>query len=271
MDQITLVVGGVSIDVDKEIVSKGIEAGKIELATDHVVYAKPDFDAYQKNIADAEYKKGKTAGEEMLIKGIREQHKLEFEGKSADKLVEALKIQAINEAKIEPDKRIQELEADKQKLLTNYQTVEKEFTTFKDTIAQKEARQKKDSELIKAIAKHETTLDAETTAIVLKSKGVDVDFDEAGQLVALLNGQVAKSDKTLQPLPIDEIISLQLKQTNLLKPRTGGNGGGDEPGKGNASDYDKFAKLMAEQGIIEGSLQFNEKMIEAQKSGTLKM
>jgi hypothetical protein len=62
------------------------------------------------------YDRGKEAGEEMFIKDIRTEEKLEFEGKTKANLLTALKTKYQKEAGTEPTKRITELEADNTKL-----------------------------------------------------------------------------------------------------------------------------------------------------------
>lgn len=273
MDKIKFEIGGVSLELDKEEVSKAIEAGELKVNSDDVVvYKKTDFETYKTNISNEEYKKGKTAGVEMTIKDAREKYALEFEGKSFDNFAEAFKNKILTEAKVEPSKKIQELEEDKGKLLKNYQVLESEFTTFKSTIQEKETKGKKDNTLLSFMPKEGLKVGADIALMALRSKGIDVDFDETGNAIPTINGQPVKDEKTLQPVSLASFIPEQITGLGLIEKPTGGSGGKDEPGgKPQASGYDKFVQEMEANGIDRGSEDFNREMNKRISDKTLKI
>lgn len=68
------------------------------------------------------YNEGKEAGIEIEVKRLREELGLDFEGKTVTNLVEAVKTKTLAEAKIDPDKRVESLQKDKDLL---QQTIDK--------------------------------------------------------------------------------------------------------------------------------------------------
>lgn len=272
MGKITFVVGGVNIEMEQEEVSKAIETGKLELSSEELItYKKDDFEVFKTNLSNDEYKKGKAAGVEMTVKDAREKHGLEFEGKSIDNLIDAIKTKTLTEAKVEPSKKIQELESDKAKLLANYQEIETQFSTFKNEVTGKETRTKKDNTLLSFIPKDSILVSQNIALLALKNDGIDADITDTGLFVPTINGQVKKNDKTLEPEGFETIIQERLKALGLIKEKQGGSGGSDEPGGGSAGSYESFVSRMEANNINEGSIAFSEKMQEEMKAGTLKI
>lgn len=274
MDKVIFNIGGVDIEMDKEQASKALEAGKVELQSDDLVlYKSDDFDKFKTNLANEEYKKGKAAGEEMPFKFevLKEKFGVEVKGKSIDAFAEAYKDKVISEAKIEPNEKIKGLETDLEKIKGNYNELEGNFNTYKSDIEAKQTQQQKNQTLLKYMPDG-LLVDNDIALMALKTKlGVDV-LLENGKAFHTINGEIQK-DKSLEPIELSkDFMSEQLKSLNLTKPKQGGNGGGDESGgNGGESDYEKFTKRMADNGIIEGGQEFNEKMQEELKAGTLKL
>lgn len=273
MEKIKFNIGGVIIEMDKEEASKAFEAGNIELQSNElVIYKTDDFDKFKTNLAADEYKKGKTAGVEMAVKEAREKHGFDFEGKTVDNLIEAVKTKTLTEAKVEPSKKIQELETNFNNLQKNYTSLETEFNDYKTNISAKETAQKKDNTLLSFMPDN-LKVDKDIALMALKSKaGIDVSFSDTGQPLQTINGEVIK-DKSLEPIVLSkEFMAEQLTGLGLIeKQSTGGKGGGDESGGGAGTSYDNFKKRMEANNISEGSEEFSQKMNEEMKAGTLKI
>ncbi|MEE9190116.1 MAG: hypothetical protein V3U16_05035, partial [Candidatus Neomarinimicrobiota bacterium] len=131
MDKIKFNLNGIIIEMEQDLVSKAIETGEVKIESDklivksedNIIYTKAEFETYNKNLKDAEYKSGKTAGEEMAFKAMKNESGYEIEGyKDAKTFVSAFKTKVIEDAKIAPDKKIQDLTSDNDKLRTNYET-----------------------------------------------------------------------------------------------------------------------------------------------------
>lgn len=272
MTKIKFKIGDKIIEIDKEKATQGIEAGTIELdSTNLVVYGKEDFETFKTNIGKEEYEKGKLAGSEMPVKNAKEKHNLEFKGKTIDDLLEAFKTKVIGDAKIEPDKKIQELEADKKALQTNFSTLQTEFNTFKSDVDARNLRIEKDNRIAKLMPSN-LIVDQDIALLALKTKtGLDVEIKD-GNSYFTLNGQIQKDTNTLAEQQLtSEIIAEKLTSIGLIKKNEGGSGGADEPGGGGASGYDKFVKEMKGKGISEGSLDFNEEMNKRISDKTLEI
>jgi len=289
MEKIKINIGGVITELDKEVVSGALETGELKIENENlVIYDKPSFETYKKNISDQEYKKGRIEGVEIFSKQVKKDGGFEFENpkviindsgnvdfeKTSSEFLGKIKPALESKLSIEPSKKIQELEADKSKLLSNYQTLESEFTGFKTSIAQKETQVKKDSTLLSFIPEKGLKVGRDIALLAVKSKfGLDITFDDSGQIITTKNGVQIKDDKTLQPVPLKDLMPSLIKELDLFIPESGGNGGNDEPGGGssNQTTYDKFVDDMKKNGIDEGSMQFAEEMQKRQKAGTLKI
>jgi len=267
MDKVVFNVGGVNIEMDKEEVSKVIETGApIELKSDDLVAYKTDeFETFKSNLANDEYKKGKTAGAEMLIKEAKERNGLDFEGKTLDNFEKAFKDQIIKESNIKPTEQIQELKKQNNTLRENYTNLESEFNTFKTDITQKETRASKDAMLMGLIPDN-TIVSKKIALLTLKSES-GLDVDENG--ITLINGIKQQDSKLMQDIAINkDIVTEHLTTLGLLKAKEGGKGGSDDLG-GKAGSYDAFAKEMAANNIQAGSEQFNIEMNKRIKDKTL--
>lgn len=273
MAKVKFNIGGVIIEMEQEEVSKAIEAGEVTIQSDELVtYKKDQFETFKTNLANDEYKKGKTAGVEMTIKDAREKHGLEFEGKTFDSFTEAFKTKILTDAKIEPTKKIQELETEKKQLQENYKTLESEYTGFKTTISEKETRSNKDAKLLSFIPATGLKVSQDIALMALKMKGgIDAAFDESNVMFITENGQAVKDSKTLEYGDPKQHILDKLTALDLIEKSEGGKGEKDEIGKGQASNYDKFVKEMETNGISEGSEKFGEELNKRVGNKTLVM
>jgi len=279
MTKIKFNINGVNVEMEKDEVSKAMEAGEIKVTTDKllvksedlITYSKADFEVFKKNLGDDEYKKGKVAGEEMAVKAVRDEYGLDFEGKTVKNFAEAFKTKVLTEAKVEPSKKIQELEDDKMKLQKNLAEKTQEFEAFKTDVTTRETRSRKDSFLTGLLPEAGLRVSKKVTLLALKDAGIDVDFGDNGTPTITVNGQVQKDEKTLDPVKPGDFINARLSTLDLLASASGGTGGGDEGGGAASGGYDAFVKEMEKAGKSEGSQAFNEEMSKRISAGTLKM
>jgi len=273
-------IGGVIVEMENEVVSKGIETGELKITTDkliektddQVIYSKPDFDIFKTNLSNDEYNKGKIVGREMMFKEAKEKYSVDFEGKTLDKFVEAYKAKVIADAKIKPDEKIKELTSDNDKLRSNYTTLENDFTAFKNVQSENQLRVSKDQKILSFIPENGLKVDRDIALIALKAKsGIDINFNDDKGAIVTQNGVIQKDEKTLQPVDIKTFILENITALNLLEKNGGGAGGSDETGGGNATSYDLFVKEMEIAGNPTGSMAFTLEMSKRQKDGTLKV
>jgi len=274
MSKIKFNIGGVTVEMEKEQVSQAIEAGseiKIE-NEDLVIYKKDQLESFKTNLSGEEYKKGKAAGLEMAIKDGKEKYGLEFEGKTIDNFAEALKKKVMDDAKIEPSKKIEELTKERDGLKKNYHELEDNFSQFKTQVTEKETRAKKDTTLMGFIPQTGLRVNKNITLLALKNQaGIDIDFDESGKTVIVENGQVIKDPKTFDPVDPSAFITEKLRSMELIEKPEGGKGGSDEPGGGKATGYEKFVKEMESKGVSEGSKDFQQEMNKRVSEKTLEV
>ena len=80
MEKIKINIGGVITELDKAIVSGALETGELKIENENlIIYDKPSFDTYTKNISDQEYKKGRIEGVEIFSKQVKKDGGFEFE------------------------------------------------------------------------------------------------------------------------------------------------------------------------------------------------
>jgi len=264
-------INGVQVEVAEDELSKAVESGKLEIKTDHVIYKPEDFETFKTNLANDEYKKGKTAGEEMPFKyeALKEKFGVEVQGKNLDAFAEAYKQKILSEAKIEPSKKIEELTQDNEKLRKSYGELETTFNTFKTEITQKETRQKRDIELMKMLPETGLKVKQADALDLMKLRGFDVDYDESGKLIPLKNGEVVKDEKLSQPIDIKTFAETALKSLDLFEKTAGGRGEGDSDGKDKPGSFEAFIKEMKNKGVEDTSIAFKEEMQKRISDGTL--
>jgi ribosomal protein S13 len=174
-----------------------------------------------------EYKAGKKAGEEMAVKEVKEKHGLDFQGKTIEGLLEAAKKKVLEDAQIEPTKKVQELE---DKLKTVQNTV-KEYETKLSEKDSEVTAVKINTELYKHIpapGENGPALGADDVIQLMKISGYEFRL-ENGATIAYKNGQPVQ-DKVANPLPINEVIGSFLKEKKLVTDpvQPGGRGGKDQ-------------------------------------------
>jgi len=254
-----------SLKLDEGTLSKALQSEtpvKIELPQ-LVVRTKEEEDTFIENLKTNHF----TAAQEILIKNTKRDLGLDFEGKNINKLIEVVKAKALEEAKIEPDKKVQELAADKAKLQSNLQDLERKLVAKEQEYKVKEIERTVNDTLLNSI-NFETSIPKNDVLTLFKSN-YQTDMED-GKVLIKKNGEVLKNPTTLSPLTPGEVLAEFSKP--YLKNLTPGGGAGkkDEPG-GKPNSYEAFEKSMTDQGIKPGSQEFGLKMQEALKSGTLKM
>lgn len=103
-----------STELSKALKSETEETLSFDTEGEFITHA--DLELVKERAGKDSYKEGKKAGEEMFIKEIKTDESLDFEGKTKDSLLKALKDKILKDAGSEPTKRITELELDNKKL-----------------------------------------------------------------------------------------------------------------------------------------------------------
>jgi len=250
----------------------GLESGKLqEMITseekhtidlsEKVIVDKSVYDERISNIK----KESSTMALEIAVKEQRNVLGLDFQGKTMENLVNAIKTKVESESKIEPEEKFKALKSDFEKLQENYNTKEKEFVTFKTNIEKQQELNEIKGEFTKHIA-GDTLVSKSTIFTEAKEKGFSFEKED-GKIVVKQNGEVQKNKDTLSPISVKEFVTNFA--TPYLKTPTGGAGGEDEKEVGKAGSFDAFLKEAEKNGWND--TKKNEEMAKRIKEGTLNM
>ena len=263
---------GIAIELDKDVFSQGIEKGEV-IITDETfkVFTVDELTAREKKIESTSYNKGKGDGVEIEAKESKRKLGLDIQGKNFDEIFDAYRTKVLADAKIEPSKKIQELEADKLKLQKNITDLEAEKTSLTNSFALKEKESKVNSLLFHAIPEKAVTetLSRNDITALFKANGYGVDIQD-GKEVATFNGEVMKNDKTLEPLPVKSVVEKFVTDKKLIKVE-GGGGGKDDVSKDKPGTLDAFNKEMEAAGHKYNDDYYIAEQRKRIKDGTLKV
>lgn len=209
------------------------------------------------------------AGLEIGIKTAREKYGLDFQGKNIDNLLEAHKTKVVTEAladaKVEPNKKIDELNIDLEKLRGLNEGLQKTIDNSKK--ANDEAEKRRGIEkTISSQLKGEYVLEKEDLLTLIETK-LKPTFDDEGKLFFSKNGEAIKNKTTLSYETTENVLADFL--TPYSKKPSGGAGGGDDTGAGGSSNLEKFNKEMTDKGVNAGSIQYNREMQKRIREKTL--
>lgn len=211
-----------------------------------------------------EYKSGKEAGVEMAVKESKEKLGLTFTGKTIDGLVEAATKKALDDAKIAPDAKVQELEG---KISTLQGTV-KEYET---KIAEKDSEVstiKTNSELYKHIpipGENGPALSQDDVIGMMKNNGYE--FRNENGAITSYKGGKKMTDKLSNDLPLKDVVSEFMKEKKLVSEEVvpGGRGGKDEKPGAKAMKLSDLKKQFTDQGKSLLGEEFNKAVQQAVK------
>jgi len=148
MENIKVNIGGVNLEMDKEIISKAVEKGELVINdNDLVIYKKDEFDELTKNIANDEYVKGRIDGVEIFGKQVKKEGGFDIENpkvflnvkgnvdfeKTASEFISKIKPIFETKLNIEPSKKITELQNDLEKIQNNIERTKRHHFAGKDT------------------------------------------------------------------------------------------------------------------------------------------
>lgn len=206
-------------------------------------------------LKDNEYNRGKKAGPEMDIKAAKEKHGLEFTGKTIDGLLDAFKGKVLAEAKINPDKKVTELEEKVTTLQTTVKNYEKKLAD-KDTEV---SGIKINGELYKHVPAAEETgpaYDADEVIGLMKMKGYDFKLEDE-KIVPYKDGKkiVDKLSNNRDP---KEVIQEFMAEKKLITSVPAGRGGKDQKAGNKAGKLSELKKQFESQGKNVQGQEFAE-------------
>jgi hypothetical protein len=271
-------INGSEVEVDNEALTKAIEekTESIDIKNDDlVVRSKEDFDTFTTNTRN----EGQTIGAEIGRKELFKALEIDSEGTGAHKSIDKSKAllntwqaglteTALTDAKIEPDKKVQELNRDLETLRGNLQTEKDNNITLQSQFDGYKKDQTLATQYSSAIPDN-VIIDKSDMATILRAK-LKADIID-GKTVALnSNGEVMKNKTTLEPLSFGEAVTdFFATNTQYIKSSDGGAGGGDSGGGNGKQTIEEFTKEMIDAGHRPNDGTFNSVMQERIKAGTL--
>jgi len=233
--------------IDEKTLETAIAAAdeqEVAIPEDLQVMTKAEGDTRDRN----KYNEGKTAGSEMVLKEIKTKHKIEIDGVDPDKIVEAIGARAVTEAKIAPDKQVEE--------------ARKERDQFKQKVleAQQVADQlKKDKEQLALDNRYRSLLPKNRDEILTddeylmstKSRYAIETRENREVVIDRTTNDIVKDAKTLEPKKPEDVFSGYFTERKWIKAeeKGGGGRGGGSPAPGGGAG--KFAKLSEVRKWVE--------------------
>lgn len=210
-----------------------------------------------------EYKSGKTAGVEIAVKEAKEKLALNFTGKTIDGLVEAATKKALEDAKVEPNAKVTELEGK----ITTLQGTVKEYETKmaeKDTEVSGIKLNYELSKHIPTIGENGPALGNDGILMLMKADGYE--FKQENGNVSAYKGGKQLQDKLSNALPVKDVITGFMKEKKLISEDEGvpgGRGGGDKKPGAKATKMSELKQQFLSQGKNLQGEEFNKAVQQA--------
>lgn len=238
---------------------KELELPKLEIFTDG------EFSTFKENLLDShgktKYEEGRKIGNEILLKEMSREVGFEIPIKDPNEFITKFKSSILETAKIEPNKKVQELETSLSNLQKKLDEKDGEIAKITEQSKQKETRLKVQSlfpDLSEKIG-----LNPEDMATLFFNKGYEVKEDGVYR-----DGKILK-DARENTLKLNEVVSgfISERKWNVEQPT--GRGGGAQ-GKGATSNLpatlDEYEAYIKEKGINPGSVEANALLKEIAKA-----
>lgn len=272
-------IDGKIVEVENDIITKAIETKSEEISikdTPFVIRTKEEDFTFQKNLKDDSFKIGAEIGRKELFKklGIEKEGVHKSDELSATTLTEwadEIAAKKLEEAKIEPNRKVDEIKKDLNTLKATIQekentlkSVQNDFSTFKKTSTL-------NAFLDNAMPKN-LAYSKEDMKLIISNRQ-KFDLDENGNIFALGNdGQPIKNQTTLEPLKGKEVLDNFFNENpQYLKAASGGSGGSDSYGSYEPNSLKAFEKEMEAAGVNSNSEKFNLELNNRIKNGTIKI
>ncbi len=189
-----------------------------------------DLDEMKTKVKKEGQKVGETIGYDFAMKDFKKDFGIEIEGKDRETIVKTVKETILSTAKIEPNKKITELETSLSNLQKTYSTdlelKTKEIETYKNNL--------KTVSIVSELQKNAPEIKGLNVNqfMTLARSEYEFDFDENNSLIAKKAGQPVK-DKMERPIPVKDILTDFATQNGWFG--TNGRGGSHE--SGNQSEF----------------------------------
>lgn len=230
-------------EADLEAAIKDEKEAEVAIESTLQVFTEAEVSTLKNN----EYSSGKTKGVEMAVKETKEKLGLDFQGKTLDGLITAAQKKAMDDAKIEPDKKVQEITEKLTTAQNSYIELEAKFAAKEGEVQTTKIK----SEVFKyipAFGDDAPALDQEDVYNMLNSKGYTFK-NENDKIVAYKDGKQVL-DKISNPVDVKEVVTGFLKEKKLITEANvpGGRGGGNGAASSKFATLSELKKQYTDQG-----------------------
>lgn len=216
----------------------------------------------KKAASKSAYNDGKTAGEEMFGKAIKERFEIDEPGKDIDTVLGLVKQKIVEDAKIPEQQKVQSLEQSLENLRNTLGNKETEFEKAL-SLKDRELQSYKVDTFLSAKMPEVKGLKKNHLITAFKADGFGVDFDESGNVVPVKNGEPVK-DSYEKTRKFEDVVNGWLTENEYNPINAGGRGGkDDEPGggktfKNRAEVYEHLRSENIDPTSPEGEELLNE-------------
>lgn len=237
---------------------KDLELPKLEIFTSE------EFETFKENLKDAhgkaKYDEGKTASREMLLKEMSKEVGFENPIKDANEFISKFKSSILETAKIEPNKKVQELETSLSNLQSKLDDKDNEISKILNDYKQKETRIKVQS-LFPDLS-DKIGINQEDMTTLFFNKGYEIKDDGIYK-----EGHILK-DARENPLKLNDVVNGFIAERKWTVEKLEGRGGGAQ-GKSSISNLptnlDEYDAYIKAKGINPGSVEANALLKEIAK------
>ena len=242
------------LKLDVSVFEANLTSDKEETLEVPVLFTEDDKNTFGEN----RFKEGKKAASEILVKDLKVKHGLEFDGKSIDTLLDKFAEKTITDAKIEPDKKVSTLQAEKKALQESVTSLTEEREAIKKNFNDQLFREKTVNEIQKHIPKN-TIIPSEDLVDLFMNRYRVAKEDDS---VIIYKGDKALKDSLENPIPLKDAIT-QFAESYIDKT---GMGGKDDKGGtvGKFTTSSAFNESLKKKNIepmsAEGLKLYNENL-----------
>jgi ribosomal protein S13 len=268
-------INGKIVEIEDSILSKAIEdkTESIEVKSELVIKTKEEHDSYTSNVKKEDRVIGVEIGRKEVLRGLGIEgeavHKdVETAVKAAQDALSSAATKALENAKIEPDKKVKELQGDL-KAIQAALADEKKANELNQSNFENYKKEEKIGSYLRDNLPKDLVLPAKDMIKLVKDD-IKLNLDENGNIYGLgTDGQPLK-DENRNLVTGDKIIASYFeKNVHYRKPLEGGAGGGDSTGGSSKKTLAEFTKEQTEAGVLPNSPKFIEAMQSQQEAGKL--
>ena len=217
-----------------------------------------ELEDYKERVGKESAKTGAKTIVEMEVKKYRNDLGLDFEGKTIENLVNAVKEKTLKEAKIPANQKVEELQSSLEKLQNQYQTEITEKQTLIEQLNGTIKSEKVNNTLLGSIPKDLKGVNQKQALTLLKT---EYEFDiEDGNVIVKQGGQILK-DKFEKTLSYTDVINNYVVNNNWLDG-SGRGGDSDKNLKGGKFETKHDLFKYMEQNNIDIESSEGEEMIK---------